>query len=144
MLSENATLPTKGSPHAAGYDLYAAEDVMLPGNGKALIKTDISIIVPFDSYARIAARSSLAWEKHMSVGGGVVDADFRGNILVCLFNHDAQTYFIKKGERVAQLIIERIYSPELEIIDNVTPTERNERGFGFTSTNTFKPSPSSC
>ena len=79
-LSVNATIPSQGSPGAAGYDLYSAEDVLLKAYGKVLVKTDIQLKLPTGTYGRIAPRSGLAWEKHIDIAAGVIDADYRGNI----------------------------------------------------------------
>merc|ERR1712098_464591 len=86
-LSENATVPTRGSPRAAGHDLYSAEAVKIPARGKGLVRTDIQIEVPNGTYGRIAPRSGLAWKHHIDIGAGVVDEDYRGNVGVVMFNH---------------------------------------------------------
>ena len=80
VLSENATIPTRGSARAAGYDLYSAEDTEVPARGKCLVKTDIQIKVPSGTYGRIAPRSGLSWKNHIDIGAGVVDEDYRGNV----------------------------------------------------------------
>ena len=79
-LSENATIPTRGSAKAAGYDLYSAEDQVIRARGKGLVKTDIQIRVPHGTYGRVAPRSGLAWKQHIDIGAGVVDEDYRGNV----------------------------------------------------------------
>jgi dUTP pyrophosphatase len=100
-LSENAKIPTRGSPASAGYDLYAAESSTIQAQGKALIKTDISIAIPTGKqnlyifeyncwfvgyYGRVAPRSSLSWKNHIDVGAGVIDEDYRGPVGVVLYN----------------------------------------------------------
>ena len=106
-LSEDATIPTKGSALAAGFDLYASQPAtILPGE-RAVVKTDISIKCPPGTFARIAPRSGLAIKKGIDCGAGVVDADYRGPIGVVLFNLDKSTTFeVQKGDRIAQLILE--------------------------------------
>ena len=79
-LSEHAKLPVRGSPLAAGYDLSAAHACVVPARGKALIKTDLAMIVPEGCYGRIAPRSGLAWKHFIDTGAGVIDADYRGNV----------------------------------------------------------------
>ena len=79
-LSENATIPTKGSVSAVGYDLYSAEDQVIVARGKGLVKTDIQIKVPHGTYGRVAPRSGLAWKQHIDIGAGVIDEDYRGNV----------------------------------------------------------------
>jgi deoxyuridine 5'-triphosphate nucleotidohydrolase len=89
-LSEHAILPVRGSEHAAGYDLSSAYDVTIPAQGKAIAKTDLAMVIPNGCYGRVAPRSGLSWKHHIDVGAGVIDADYRGNVGVVLFNH-AQT-----------------------------------------------------
>ena len=79
-LSKEAILPTRGSPSAAGYDLYSAHDLVIPARGKGLVKTDLQIKVPDGTYGRVAPRSGLAWKQHIDIGAGVVDEDYRGNL----------------------------------------------------------------
>merc|ERR1719492_556759 len=113
-LSDKAIIPTKGSKLAAGYDLYSAEDATIPARGKGLVKTDLQIKVPHGTYGRVAPRSGLAWKNHIDIGAGVVDQDYRGNVGVVMFNHADVAFSIKKGDRIAQLICEKIEYPELE------------------------------
>ena len=134
-LSENATPPTRGSPLAAGYDLYSAEDTSVPARGKTLVKTDLQIRVPRGTYGRVAPRSSLAWKSHIDIGAGVVDEDYRGNVGVVMFNHGDTEFVVKKGDRIAQLVCEKIAYPKLEILKTLDNTERGEGGFGSTDTN---------
>merc|ERR1712227_630084 len=134
-MSENATIPTRGSPLAAGYDLYSAEDTTIPARGKGLVKTDIQIKVPHGTYGRIAPRSGLSWKNHIDIGAGVVDEDYRGNVGVVMFNHAETEFVVKKGDRIAQLVCEKISYPEIEVLETLDNTERGEGGFGSTGTN---------
>src|SRR5207253_2868713 len=84
-LSQNATIPKRSSPLAAGYDLSSAKDIIVPARGKALVPTDLAIALPDGVYGRIAPRSGLAWKNHIDVGAGVIDQDYRGNVGVILF-----------------------------------------------------------
>jgi dUTP pyrophosphatase len=77
-LTDKARLPTKGSPAAAGYDLYSAADMVVPSRGKMLVPTNLSVAVPEGNYGRVAPRSGLAWKNFIDVGAGVVDVDYRG------------------------------------------------------------------
>lgn len=112
-LGENATMPTKGSIDAAGYDLYAAEYCCVEPNGKALIKTNIKVIIPDGCYGRIAPRSGLAWKNHIDVGAGVIDRDYRGWVGVVLFNHSQDQFVVNKGDRIAQFILEKYQDAEI-------------------------------
>lgn len=134
-LSEHAVTPARGSEGAAGYDLSAAYECVVPARGKALVKTDLSIAIPEGTYARIAPRSGLAWKHSIDVGAGVVDADYRGNVGVILFNLSDQDFPIEAGDRVAQLILERIATPEVVEVEDLDDTSRGAGGFGSTGIN---------
>ena len=131
-VTDKAFAPMKGSPLAAGYDLYSAYDTIVPARGKALIKTDIQVAVPSGCYGRVAPRSGLAIKNFIDVGAGVIDEDYRGNLGVVLFNFGETDFEIKYGDRVAQLICERIKYPELEECETLDETERSAGGFGST------------
>ncbi|XP_048574360.1 deoxyuridine 5'-triphosphate nucleotidohydrolase-like [Triticum urartu] len=131
-LSANAVLPSRGSALAAGYDLSSAVEAVVPARGKALVATDLSVAVPHGTYARIAPRSGLAWKHSIDVGAGVVDADYRGPVGVVLFNHSDADFAVKPGDRVAQLVVERIATPDVAEVDDLDATVRGEGGFGST------------
>jgi dUTP pyrophosphatase len=131
-ITENATTPTKGSPFAAGYDLYSAADVTVLSQDKASIPTDLRIRVPDGTYGRIAPRSGLAVNHFIDVGAGVIDIDYCGPVFILLYNHGPKEFKVKKGDRVAQLICEKIENPKLLEIVSLDPTKRNEGGFGST------------
>ncbi|KAF0043032.1 hypothetical protein F2P81_004369 [Scophthalmus maximus] len=134
-LSEHARTPTRGSTKAAGYDLYSAYDYSIGPMDKAIVKTDIQIAVPHGCYGRVAPRSGLAAKHFIDVGAGVVDEDYRGNVGVVLFNFSKDTFDVKKGDRVAQLVCERICYPDLEEQETLDETERGAGGFGSTGRN---------
>ncbi|KAF4581150.1 dUTP diphosphatase [Ophiocordyceps camponoti-floridani] len=131
-LSDRARLPTRGSAFAAGYDLYAAGDVVVPARGKVLVDTDISIAVPGGTYGRIAPRSGLASKHFIDTGAGVIDADYRGQVKVLLFNHADTAYDVKAGDRIAQLILERIVTPDVVEVEELEESVRGAGGFGST------------
>ncbi|KAL8590688.1 hypothetical protein ACOMHN_062751 [Nucella lapillus] len=134
-LSGEATTPTRGSGQAAGYDLYSAYDYKVPARGKIVAKTDIQIALPEGCYGRVAPRSGLAAKHFIDVGAGVIDQDYRGNVGVVLFNFAEADFEVKKGDRIAQLICERIYIPQLEEVKVLEDTDRGEGGFGSTGKN---------
>ena len=134
-LSEHAFAPTRGSKFAAGYDLYSAYDCVIPAKGKMLVKTDIQIALPPGCYGRVAPRSGLAAKHFIDVGAGVIDYDYRGNVGVLLFNFNETDFEVKKGDRIAQLICERIYMPELQELEKLDETVRGDGGFGSTGVN---------
>lgn len=151
-LSEKGRLPTRGSAFAAGYDIYAARDTTIPARGKALVDTDISMAIPegtckfafchhvnADDWmltwipdGRIAPRSGLASKNFIDTGAGVIDADYRGQVKVLLFNHAEADFEIKEGDRIAQLILERIYTPEVVEVQELAESVRGAGGFGST------------
>jgi len=134
-LTENATTPSRGSSLAAGYDLYSAYDYTVPSKGKAIVKTDIQIALPDGCYGRVAPRSGLAAKHFIDVGAGVIDQDYRGNVGVVMFNFSDSDFAVSKGDRVAQLVCERIYLPDLEELPSLDETERGSGGFGSTGVN---------
>lgn len=138
-LSDKGTIPTKGSIDAAGYDLYTVESYSLnPGERKAF-KTDISLSIPKGLYGRIAPRSGLAVKYGIDVMAGVIDADYRGEILVTLINlgqEPVQLPIIKDGKEtaIAQIIFENYTEHKFNLVDDLNTTVRGTDGFGSTDT----------
>ena len=143
-LSNNAALPKRSTAGAAGYDLCAAHDCVIPAGGKGLVKTGLAISFPAGLYARIAPRSGLALKKFIDVGAGVVDADYRGDVGVVLFNHGDQDFPVKMGDRIAQLILERIDTPPVKEVQDLTGTVRGVSGFGSTGIESGKRNDTGC
>ena len=133
-LDPNAQIPVKGSEHAAGYDLMSLGEAVVPARGKALIATGIAMAIPIGNYGRIAPRSGLAAKSFIDVGAGVIDADYRGEVKVLLFNFGENDFKINAGDRIAQLIIEKYTRTVIEeVVDGeLDNTERGEGGFGST------------
>ncbi|KAJ4770938.1 Deoxyuridine 5'-triphosphate nucleotidohydrolase family [Rhynchospora pubera] len=131
-LSPNAVVPSRASTLSAGYDLSSAVEAVVPARGKALVPTDLSISIPEGTYARIAPRSGLAWKHSIDVGAGVIDADYRGPVGVILFNHSDTDFAVKQGDRIAQMIIEQIMTPDVVEVEDLDATVRGECGFGST------------
>ena len=122
----------------SGLDLYSSVDFDVLPKTRKLISTGISISWNGDNeneyYMRIAPRSGLSVKNNIDIGAGVVDYDYRGEIFVCFINNDNdKTYSIKKGDRIAQMILERINRFEnIYVVDNHTETSRGTGGFGST------------
>jgi deoxyuridine 5'-triphosphate nucleotidohydrolase len=135
-LHPDAVIPLRCSYRAAGFDLSSCVDGILPARSWKMFDTGIAIEIPEECncYARVAPRSGLALKKGIMTGAGVVDADYRNTIGVILFNHNDEDFEVKKGDRIAQLIFEKIYTPLLEVIeaDELSETERGMKGFGST------------
>jgi dUTP pyrophosphatase len=155
-LHPDAIIPTRGTPHSAGFDLYAIKDMLITGGcGNVIIPTGIAVQLPEGTYGRIAMRSGLAVKQHLSVSAGVIDVDYTGEIGVvayCTKTHVAYTReyasgashpatrpeefecYIRKGDRVAQLVLEVVSTAKAE---EVTEFRRNytlHAGFGSTGT----------
>ena len=129
-LHKYATLPARQSAGAAGYDLYLADDFVLDSNQRKLAPTGIAVAIPSNCYGRIALRSSLAVQG-IDIGAGVIDSDYRGEVNVLLINTGERRKF-KKGERIAQLILQKIILPETEEVEALPFTDRGTGGFGST------------
>jgi len=130
---EDAKLPTRVSLGAAGYDLYSTINIIVKARSRALISTGIKLSFSSDHYVRIAPRSGLALKKGIDVGAGVIDSDYRGEIGVILFNHEDVDFDVRKGDRVAQMILTKIDTPTIEIVGDekdLLTTERGTGGFG--------------
>ena len=135
-LSANATIPTRGSDRAAGYDLYAClENEVKIGAGETLkIGTGLSIAVPEGYFGAIFARSGLAAKEGLRPANcvGVADSDYRGEYIVALHNDSAVTRVVTPGERIAQLVVMPYLSVEFDEVDELDETERGAGGFGST------------
>ena len=128
---KDAIKPSRGSDEAAGYDLYVYESGLLMPNETRLFDTGISIRVPEGTYGRIAPRSSVS-KRSILVNAGVIDRDYTGPVKVMLHNLSNDNFVIEKGNRIAQLILEKIATPEVELVDELDDTERGDGGFGST------------
>ena len=138
ILREGAKLPTYGSALAAGADLYACLDAAVtiaPGE-TAFIPTGIALEVPVGCAGLIYARSGMACKRGLAPANkvGVVDSDYRGQILVALHNHGNLPQTVENGERVAQFVITPVLMPAYEAVEELSDTIRNAGGFGSTGT----------
>ncbi|RKO93971.1 dUTPase-like protein [Blyttiomyces helicus] len=131
-LSDKAQLPNRGSAGAAGYDLCSAKNMTIAGHSRAVVPTDLAIAVPHGTYGRVAPRSGLAVKHFIDTGAGVVDEDYRGPLGVVLFNFGTQDFEVKEGDRIAQLVLERIVNPEVVEVESLEDTDRGAGGFGST------------
>jgi dUTP pyrophosphatase len=134
-LTRDAKVPTRATPHSAGYDLYypyGLTDTIIPPFKRELIPTGIAISVPYGTYGRIAPRSGLALRSGIDVMAGVIDIDYRGEVGIILVNLSDTDFIVKSGDRVAQLILERISNPEIVEVENLSNTNRGIGGFGST------------
>lgn len=135
-LNENAHAPTYGSQFAAGADLYACEgeEVTIGAGETKLIHTGLALEIPEGYAGLIYARSGIATKRGLAPANkvGVIDSDYRGEIMVSLHNHSGVTQSIADGERIAQLVITPFLAVEYNETDTLSDTERGEGGFGST------------
>lgn len=131
-ITPDAKLPFKATEFSAGYDLFSNEDIIIEPSERALICTDLQISIPNDHYGRIAPRSSLAVKYSIDIGAGVIDSDYTGHLKILLINNGKEAFIVNKHHRIAQLIIEKISRPEIIEVDDLSSTERGDKGFGST------------
>lgn len=153
LLNENATIPVYSKSDDAAMDLYASEDVEIPPlgvgltlektslsteimlNNRKLVPTGIQMAIPVGYYGRVAPRSGLSC-KGLDIGAGVIDAGYRGEIKILAINNSNKDFFVKRGERIAQLIVTKIAdSPTLSVVDELPSSDRGASGFGSTGLN---------
>ena len=137
-LDARAILPTYGSEYAAGADLYALADapITIEAGATVLIKTGLCMEIPEGYAGLIYARSGLASKKGLAPANkvGVIDADYRGEIMVALHNHSDVSAEVAPSERVAQLAIVPFLKAEFDVVDELSDTVRGTGGFGSTGT----------
>ena len=134
-LNENATVPTYGTEYSAGADLYNLnEAVTIPAHKTVLIHTGISVEIPEGYAGLIYARSGLASKRGLAPANkvGVIDADYRGEVMVALHNHSDIDATVDAGERVAQLVVTPFLKVEYQLADELSDTVRGAGGFGST------------
>lgn len=135
-LNENAVIPTYGSEYAAGADLYACinEAVIIAPGETAFIGTGIAMEIPMGYAGFIYARSGLSCKKGLAPANkvGVVDADYRGEITVALYNHGSETRVVEPKERIAQMVIAPFLKVDFDEVEELSDTVRGIGGFGST------------
>lgn len=128
----DATLPTRAH-RSAGHDLTTVEAIVLGVGKRHLVRTGLELAIPRNHYGRVAERSGLSWKAGLGVMAGVIDEDYRGEVGVILVNLGEEPVTINVGDRVAQLIVEKIAKPEVvEVFQPLDATERGTNGFGST------------
>ena len=133
---EGMPLPKYMTAHAAGMDLLAAvgNEIIIKSGERALVPTGISIALPEGYEAQVRPRSGLAIKSGISVLNtpGTIDADYRGEVCVILVNHDSAPFTIKRGDRIAQMVIKEVIKAEFEEVTELPDTHRGVGGFGHT------------
>jgi len=131
-LDEQAAIPTQSNRSDAGWDLYANHQDCIQPNSRALIKTGISLEIPDGFVGLIWPRSGLAVKNGLDVFAGVVDAGYRGEVGVCLFNSSETEVKIKQGDRIAQILFQPVPQFQIVEVEELGSTERGSGGFGST------------
>lgn len=137
LLKENAIIPTYGTEYSAGADLYACleEDLLIKSGETAFISTGISFEIPIGFVGLVYARSSLGCKKGIAPSNkvGVIDSDYRGEVLVALHNHSNEDYLVKQDERIAQIVFTPYLKGNFQVINELNDTQRGTGGFGSTN-----------
>lgn len=136
LLDARAKLPTKGSEYSAGWDLYADSEfrIEIPPQATHKINTGIAVEIPEGYFGAIFARSGLATKNGLRPANcvGVIDSDYRGPIMVAMYNDTDYWQDVEPGSRIAQLVVIPYLPVELEVVDELEETDRGENGFGST------------
>jgi dUTP pyrophosphatase len=137
-LDPEAKVPTRNLSTDAGLDLYALEDVFVLKNRTALVKTGIAVNIPSGYVGKVEDRSSMAL-KGLRVGGGIIDTGYSGDVSVILhnLNNDTEHNFygydgvqVRKGQKIAQLLLIKVETPEVKVVENLWESERGAKGYG--------------
>ena len=130
-ISTNAITPTRATEGSVGLDFYSPADYVIPPHNQFLIPTQIKLQIPLGYYGRLASKSGLAILHQLHVGAGVIDPDYTGEIMVLLINNASRVHPIKKGDPIAQLILQKVSVPILREVKQLPPTTRGAHGCGF-------------
>ena len=131
MLDENAYMPKRAYDTDAGYDLRTPYRFVLKQHESITVDTGVHIDIPVGYAGFLKAKSGLN-VKHDITGTGVVDASYTGSIKAKLYNHGHVAHVFNKGDKIIQIVILPVYTPDLELVDHLDPTERGSNGFGST------------
>lgn len=132
LLLPEASVPTKSTPGAAGWDLYAAEHRVIGPCNHGVVETGIAVSMPVDCVGLIWPRSGLAVRHGVDVLAGVIDSDYRGGVGVVLANHGADDFVVDVGDRIAQLLVQKVEASQLRVVEKLGRTHRGGLGFGST------------
>lgn len=131
VLDENAIMPTRAHELDAGYDLYSRIDAVIYPNASGRFDTGVHVEIPAGYVGFLKSKSGLNVKSGIQ-SEGVIDAGYTGSICVKLYNHGSHEVYIKKGQKISQLVLLPIITPELELVDSLEETDRGSNGFGST------------
>lgn len=129
-LDEGAKMPTRAHNSDAGLDLYAKETKLVPARGSAIFDTGVHVEIPRGATGLVLPKSGLNVKNGVVASVGVIDAGYIGSVVSKLYNHSKVDYTVNEGDKISQLVIVPIFTPELEIVDELEETERGNCGFG--------------
>ena len=139
LLHEDAKLPVRAHDSDAGLDLFSIEDAVVKARGRLLVKTGISIQLPFGHielpfgyYGQVASKSGLSVKHGIEVGAGVIDEGYTGEVMVMLYNHSDDDFEINKGDKIAQLLVKPVSYCDVQQVNYVSDSYRGNGGFGST------------
>lgn len=139
ILNSDASMPTRANLSDAGWDLYASEDIVIKAGNRETVKTGIALQIPEEWVGLVWPRSGMSVKKGIDVLAGVIDSGYRGEVMVCLYNtNNSLPLFkdenidvvIKKGDRIAQILFQRVPDVELVEVDELNQSDRGNKGFG--------------
>ena len=130
ILSEKGRVPTRAHDTDAGWDLYSSEDLQIMPDHRRLVSTSISLAIPEGHVGLVWPRSGLSVRKGIDVFAGVIDSGYRGEVKVCLFNSGATIFDINKGDRIAQILIQKISDCKMVGVESLDGSDRGDGGFG--------------
>ena len=135
LLNENARVPAYATPGSAGADLYYCGDeiTLSPGEG-SILSTGLAMQIPHGYEVQIRPRSGLAARNSVTVvnSPGTIDSDYRGEVKVILLNQGKNEVTFKTGDRIAQMVVSKVYTPIFQVVEELNDTDRGEGGFGST------------
>lgn len=134
LLNDKAYIPQKAHKSDAGWDLRTYVDFKIPPNDRLSIGIGIAIHLPKNTYGRVASKSGLALNHGILIGGGVIDEGYTGEICIIIINFNTDYFECKKGDKIAQLIVEKIEPCEIKIVDILSETDDDRGSDGFGST----------
>lgn len=133
IVEDKEFVPTKGTEKSAGYDLYSPENMFVPQGQRREINTKVSVEIPEGFFGLLCPRSSMGKKGFSLVNTiGIIDSDYRGQIILHFVNNGASGQSIKRGDRIAQLLIVPYISPEIKVVEELSETVRGTGGFGST------------
>lgn len=130
-LDPGAYMPGRAHPTDAGLDLRSPVNEFVPSFGGAIIDTGVHVEIPEGYVGMLKSKSGLN-VKHGLTSEGVIDSGYTGSIVVKLYNHSSKEYLVQKGDKISQLVIMPIFTPQLEIVSRLEETDRGDNGFGST------------